>query len=203
MPPPSWPVGTARARRRTWPSAGSGRSRWWCGPRTARPAAPDEQRSTRWSTPPTRRRRARTGTSTRTESTGGRWSGSTPGGPSRPPPGGRNRGTAGPVNRTPGEGTAVKKRIEVAVNGARHVLEIDTRSTLVDMLRDSLRLTGAHVGCATGNCGACTVMLNGRTVKSCCILAADVDGENITTIEALSSRSGELHPIQEAFVEHQ
>jgi carbon-monoxide dehydrogenase small subunit len=74
---------------------------------------------------------------------------------------------------------------------------------LADMLRDELRLTGTHIGCGTGSCGACTVMLDGQTVKSCCILAADVDGQTIKTIEGLSSGARELHPIQEAFVEHQ
>jgi carbon-monoxide dehydrogenase small subunit len=74
---------------------------------------------------------------------------------------------------------------------------------LADMLRDELRLTGTHIGCATGNCGACTVVLSGDTVKSCCVLAADVDGETVETIEALSSSATELHPIQQAFVRNQ
>jgi aerobic carbon-monoxide dehydrogenase small subunit len=97
----------------------------------------------------------------------------------------------------------VKLPISIRVNSTSHDLEVDTRTSLVDLLRDRLRLTGAHVGCRTGNCGACTVLLDGQNVKSCCILAADVDGQEITTIEALSSGPDDLHPIQEAFVEHQ
>jgi carbon-monoxide dehydrogenase small subunit len=97
----------------------------------------------------------------------------------------------------------MKATVHVTVNNRRYRLEVDTRTILVDLIRDELRLTGAHVGCATGNCGACTVVLNGKTVKSCCVLAADVDGAEITTIEALSPTLGQLHPIQEAFVRHQ
>ncbi len=93
--------------------------------------------------------------------------------------------------------------IRVTVNGEPRQLEIDTRMILAEMLREELRLTGVHIGCATGNCGACTVMLDGRTVKSCCVLAADVDGQEIKTVEALSSGMDDLHPIQEAFVENQ
>ncbi len=97
----------------------------------------------------------------------------------------------------------MKLPISIRVNSTSHDLEVDTRTSLVDLLRDRLRLTGAHVGCRTGNCGACTVLLDGQNVKSCCILAADVDGQEVTTIEALSSGPDDLHPIQEAFVEHQ
>jgi carbon-monoxide dehydrogenase small subunit len=97
----------------------------------------------------------------------------------------------------------VKLPISIRVNSTSHDLEVDTRTSLVDLLRDRLRLTGAHVGCRTGNCGACTVLLDGENVKSCCILAADVDGQEVTTIEALSSGPNDLHPIQDAFVEHQ
>jgi aerobic carbon-monoxide dehydrogenase small subunit len=98
---------------------------------------------------------------------------------------------------------AHERRLAVTVNGRRHEIKVDTRTTLVELLREHLRLTGAHIGCATGNCGACTVILDGRTVKSCSILAADVNGQQITTIEALSKGGHQLHPIQEAFVEHQ
>ena len=97
----------------------------------------------------------------------------------------------------------MKSSVSLTVNGKRHQLEVDTRTILVDMLREQLRLTGAHVGCATGNCGACTVFLNGQTVKSCCVLAADADQAEILTIEGLSSRPEQLHPIQEAFVQNQ
>jgi carbon-monoxide dehydrogenase small subunit len=97
----------------------------------------------------------------------------------------------------------MKKSIQVTVNGKSHQLEVDTRTVLADMLRDQLRLTGTHVGCGTGSCGACTVLLDGRTTKSCSVLAADVDGQKIQTIEGLSSSAESLHPIQEAFVENQ
>jgi carbon-monoxide dehydrogenase small subunit len=97
----------------------------------------------------------------------------------------------------------MKVPISVTVNGREHELLIDTRLTLVYMLRENLGLTGSHVGCATGNCGACTVMLDGKTVKSCSILAADVNGQTIATIEGLSSGIDDLHPVQKAFVENQ
>jgi carbon-monoxide dehydrogenase small subunit len=97
----------------------------------------------------------------------------------------------------------VKTSIAVTVNGRSHRLDVDTRTILAHLLREQLGLTGTHIGCATGNCGACTVLLDGRTVKSCCVLAPDVDGQSITTIEALSSSVDDLHPIQQAFVENQ
>ena len=97
-------------------------------------------------------------------------------------------------------GTAVRTSIEVTVNGDRRRLEVDNRVVLADMLREVLGLTGTHIGCGTGSCGACTVMLDGRTVKSCSILAADADGCEITTIEGLASDVEHLHPIQESFV---
>lgn len=96
----------------------------------------------------------------------------------------------------------MKASLRCVVNGRGVELEVDTRMVLVDLLREELRLTGAHVGCGTGNCGACTVLLDGKTVKSCCVLAADVEGQEITTIEGIRSGS-QLHPIQEAFVENQ
>ena len=97
----------------------------------------------------------------------------------------------------------MKTTIHVRVNGSDQQVEIDTRMIVADMLRERLRLTGVHIGCATGNCGACTVFLDGVTVKSCCLLAADVDGAEITTVEALSSGPDDLHPIQQAFVDNQ
>jgi aerobic-type carbon monoxide dehydrogenase small subunit (CoxS/CutS family) len=97
----------------------------------------------------------------------------------------------------------MKVPVKVTVNKKAYSIEVDTRMILADMLRDELRLTGTHIGCGTGSCGACTVMLNGRTVKSCCILAADADGQDIATIEGLSTGAQQLHPIQEAFVENQ
>jgi carbon-monoxide dehydrogenase small subunit len=93
--------------------------------------------------------------------------------------------------------------LTLTVNGSQERLEIDTRQNLVGLLREQLGLTGTHVGCSTGNCGACTVVLDGRTVKSCSILAADVDGREVLTIESLSSGAEDLHPLQQAFVANQ
>lgn len=97
----------------------------------------------------------------------------------------------------------MKYQVNLTVNGKGRTVEVDTRTILVDMLRDELRLTGAHVGCATGNCGACTVLLDGETVKSCCVLAADAEGQDVRTIESLSTGPNDLHPIQEAFIDNQ
>jgi aerobic carbon-monoxide dehydrogenase small subunit len=91
-------------------------------------------------------------------------------------------------------------RIEATVNGQRQVSEVEARTLLVHWLRDGLGLTGTHVGCDTTNCGACTVHLNGESVKSCTVLAAQVDGAELTTIEGLTPDNG-LHPLQEAFWE--
>jgi carbon-monoxide dehydrogenase small subunit len=96
----------------------------------------------------------------------------------------------------------MKIRTEVIVNGRKLELEVDTRAVLANVLRDELRLTGTHIGCGTGTCGACTVLLDGKSVKSCSILAADVDGCEVTTIEGLARSGRELHPIQEAFAAH-
>jgi carbon-monoxide dehydrogenase small subunit len=93
--------------------------------------------------------------------------------------------------------------ITITVNGSVEQLEIDTRQNLVGLLREQLGLTGTHVGCSTGNCGACTVVLDGNTVKSCSVLAADVDGSDVQTIESLSSGADDLHPVQQAFVANQ
>lgn len=89
------------------------------------------------------------------------------------------------------------------VNGAPRRATVDSRATLVDLLRDVLALTGTHLGCATGNCGACTVSLDGASVKACCVLAAEVDGRTVTTIESFSTGADDLHPVQQSFVEHQ
>jgi len=93
--------------------------------------------------------------------------------------------------------------IELTVNGSARTVTVDSRMLLAEMIRDQLRLTGTHIGCATGNCGACTVVLDGSTVKSCCVLAADADGRDVLTIEGLPETPGELHPIQQAFVRNQ
>ena len=88
--------------------------------------------------------------------------------------------------------------VRLHVNGVEHDLEVEPRLLLVHALRDHIGLTGTHVGCDTSNCGACTIHLDGRAVKSCTVLAVQADGAEITTIEGLAS-DGELHPVQEAF----
>jgi carbon-monoxide dehydrogenase small subunit len=89
----------------------------------------------------------------------------------------------------------------MVVNGEPRSLEVEGRTLLVHALRDGLGLTGAHIGCDTSQCGACTVLLDGSAVKSCTVLAQQADGREITTIEGLS-RDGEMHPLQRSFVEH-
>jgi carbon-monoxide dehydrogenase small subunit len=88
--------------------------------------------------------------------------------------------------------------VRLHVNGVDHQLDVEPRLLLVHALRDRLGLTGTHVGCDTSNCGACTVHMDGRAVKSCTVLAVQADGAEITTIEGMAS-NGELHPLQEAF----
>jgi len=92
-------------------------------------------------------------------------------------------------------------RVALTVNGARHERSVETRTLLVDFIRDELRLTGTHVGCDTSHCGACTVLLDGRSVKSCTMFVVQADGASITTIEGLAQH-GRLHPIQQAFKEN-
>jgi len=93
-----------------------------------------------------------------------------------------------------------EREIRVTVNGVGHEARVEPRLTLVDFLRTQLALTGTHVGCEHGVCGACTVLLEGRAVRSCLMLAVQADGANLTTVEGLES-DGRLHPIQRAFVE--
>ncbi|HEX6819095.1 MAG TPA: (2Fe-2S)-binding protein [Ktedonobacterales bacterium] len=88
----------------------------------------------------------------------------------------------------------------VTVNGTQHGFEVEPRLLLVHFLRDVLNLTGTHVGCDTGQCGACTVLMNGQAVKSCMVLAVQADGAEITTIEGLAPE-GAFHPMQQAFWE--
>jgi len=92
------------------------------------------------------------------------------------------------------------RRVSVTVNGTRYEREVEPRQLLVYFLRETLGLTGTNVGCDTSSCGACTVLLNGVTVKSCTVLAVQADGDEITTIEGLA-QNGELHPMQKAFSE--
>ena len=90
--------------------------------------------------------------------------------------------------------------ITVEVNGASYTNEVEPRLLLVQYLRETLNMTGTHVGCDTSNCGACTVILNGDAVKSCTVFAAQADGGSVTTVEGLA-QNGELHPVQEGFWE--
>jgi aerobic carbon-monoxide dehydrogenase small subunit len=93
------------------------------------------------------------------------------------------------------------KRITVTVNGASYERDVDARRLLVHVIRDDLDLTGTHIGCDTGNCGACTVIVDGLAVKSCMMLAVQADGVSIETVESLAS-GDELHPLQRAFSAH-
>jgi carbon-monoxide dehydrogenase small subunit len=92
------------------------------------------------------------------------------------------------------------RRVSLAVNGVRHELDLEPRELLVYVLRERLGLTGTNVGCDTSSCGACTVLLNGESVKSCTVLGVQADGMELTTIEGLAS-NGDLHPLQQAFHE--
>lgn len=95
---------------------------------------------------------------------------------------------------------AEKILVRVRVNGQHRQARVEPRTLLIEFLRDELNLTGTHVGCDTTYCGACTVLLNGRTVKSCTLFAPMADGGEITTVEGLA-KNGDLHPIQKAFAE--
>ena len=92
-------------------------------------------------------------------------------------------------------------QIQLTVNGKARKSEVEDRTLLVYYLRDQLRLTGAHVGCDTSSCGACTVHVDGAAVKSCTLLAAQADGCQVTTIEGLAESNTKLHPLQEGFKE--
>jgi len=91
-----------------------------------------------------------------------------------------------------------KVPIKVTVNGVEHNEEIEPRLLLVHFLRENLRLTGTHIGCDTSHCGACTVVLDGRAVKSCTVFGVQADGRSITTVEGLE-QDGKLHPLQDGF----
>ena len=93
------------------------------------------------------------------------------------------------------------RHISVTVNGTRHEADVEPRQLLVYFIRETLRLTGTNVGCDTSTCGACTLLVDGQSVKSCTMLAAQSDGREITTIEGMAT-GGDLHPIQRAFHEH-
>jgi carbon-monoxide dehydrogenase small subunit len=95
----------------------------------------------------------------------------------------------------------MKKTINVTINGRLYEEDVEPRQLLVHFLRETIGLTGAHVGCVIGECGACSILLDGKVVKSCLHLAVQADGREITTVEGLS-KDGELNPVQEAFVKN-
>ena len=94
------------------------------------------------------------------------------------------------------------KQIKVKVNGESYQIEVPDHRTLLDFLRQDVELMGTKSGCETGDCGACTVLLNGKAVNSCLVLAVEADGQEVLTVEGLAAKTQELHPLQEAFVEH-
>ncbi len=96
----------------------------------------------------------------------------------------------------------MKKPISFILNGERIEVEIESHLTLLQLLRDELELTGTKEGCGMGECGACTVLLDGRTINSCIFPALEVEGKSVMTIEGLADAKGGLHPIQKAFVDH-
>lgn len=102
---------------------------------------------------------------------------------------------------TPATGSVSAAKIQLKINGKEHALEIDPRTTLLDALREHLQLTGSKKGCDHGQCGACTVLVNGRRINSCLSLAVTHEGDEITTIEGLAN-GDQLHPVQAAFLEH-
>ena len=100
--------------------------------------------------------------------------------------------------RAPTADNVPVRRIIVTVNGERRIADVEPRLLLVHLLRQGLKLTGTHTGCDTTNCGACTVLVDGRPIKSCTMLAVQADGHEVTTVEGLATAS-ELHPLQEGF----
>ena len=92
--------------------------------------------------------------------------------------------------------------VVTTINGKPVEESIDCRMTLADFLRHRLKLTGTHVGCEHGVCGACTVLIDGRSARSCLMLAAQVNDQEVTTVEGLADAGGDLHPIQQAFIDH-
>ena len=100
-----------------------------------------------------------------------------------------------------GEGAPGPTSVTLTINGTRHALTLDPHATLLDVLREQLDLTGTKKGCDQGQCGACTVLVDGRRVVSCLTLAVTKDGAKVTTVEGLA-KDGKLHPLQQAFIDH-
>ena len=115
-------------------------------------------------------------------------------------PGLMGLGSVEAAETAPSDAVATSQ-VHLKINGQEHVLEIDPRTTLLDALREHLQLTGSKKGCDHGQCGACTVLVNGRRINSCLSLAIVHEGDEITTIEGLAN-GDELHPVQAAFLEH-
>jgi aerobic-type carbon monoxide dehydrogenase small subunit (CoxS/CutS family) len=92
-----------------------------------------------------------------------------------------------------------RARVRITVNGERHEVTAEPRTTLADVLRDELGLTGTHVGCEQGTCGACTVLVDGASVRACLLFAVQADGCAVSTVEGLAAAPGPLHPVQQAF----
>jgi aerobic carbon-monoxide dehydrogenase small subunit len=93
-------------------------------------------------------------------------------------------------------------QITLTVNGGQHTLDVEPRMLLVHLVRENLNLTGTHIGCDTSNCGACTILLDGKSIKSCTILAVQANGKSVNTIESVVSADGKLHALQEGFKEN-
>jgi carbon-monoxide dehydrogenase small subunit len=95
-----------------------------------------------------------------------------------------------------------KTDLDITVNGVTYQMAVEPRKTLLEFLREDLNLTGAKEGCGLGECGTCTVLLDGKPIKSCITLALQADGREVTTIEGMENPDGTLHPIQQAFIDH-
>jgi carbon-monoxide dehydrogenase small subunit len=96
----------------------------------------------------------------------------------------------------------MRVQIQLKVNGLPYKLEVEPRRTLLELIREDLELTGTKEGCGLGQCGTCTVLLDGKAIKSCITLAVQANGKEVTTIEGLERADGSLHPLQQAFIDH-
>ena len=107
-----------------------------------------------------------------------------------------------PLSKSGANFKLTKMEITVTVNGEQHTLDVEPRILLVHLIRENLNLTGTHIGCDTSNCGACTILLDGKSVKSCTILAVQANGKSVSTIESVVGADGTLHALQEGFKEN-